>query len=100
MFLTMSCLANHLEQEYENTKQDPLNALPNELILKIFSYFDFSTLGKCCLVSRQWNHLSRDDTLWKKMEVYTKTAISNKKWGQWFGEEMVEGEDCDEEWSS
>lgn len=86
-------------EDFDNIKQDPLERLPDELVLKIFSYLDFNTLGRICLVSKKWKQIASDETLWKKVEVYDK-AVSNKKWAQWFGESVVKGENLEEEWKS
>ena len=88
-----------VSEDFNSTKQDPFSSLPDELVLKIFSYFDLTTLGRICLVSKKWKQIACDETLWKKANVYDK-AISNRKWAQWFGEEVVKDEDLEEEWKS
>jgi len=88
-----------VSEDFNSTKQDPFSSLPDELVLKIFSYFDLATLGRICLVSKKWKQIACDETLWKKANVYDK-AISNRKWAQWFGEEVVKDEDLEEEWKS
>jgi hypothetical protein len=80
-------------------KKDPLSVLPDELILKIFSYLNLSTLGKLCCVSKEWKRLASDDILWKKA-IYKERAFGNDKWAQHFGEKVVENEDNIEEFSS
>jgi hypothetical protein len=67
--------------------------------LKVFSVLNLATLGTICCTSKEWKQLASDKTLWKKEDVYNK-AISNKKWIQWFGEEVVKNEDFEEEWAS
>lgn len=86
-------------KNFNEKKQDPIEILPEELILEIFSYLDFATLGRACFVNREWRRIASDETLWKKAEVYEK-AVSSKKWAQWFGEEAVKDEDLEEEWRS
>ena len=75
------------------------SALPNEIVLNVFSFLNLDTLGRICSVSTKWKQLASDEKLWKKREVY-ENAITNKKWAQWFGEEVVAGEDFNEEWES
>ncbi len=52
---------------HANNKIDPISLLPDELILKIFSYLNASELSKSCRVSSAWCALARDDSLWKVM---------------------------------
>ena len=86
-------------EEFNSIKQDPISSLPEELVLEIFSHLDLATLGRICLVSKELKRIASDEKLWKKADVYDK-AISNKKWAQWFGEEVVKDEDLEEEWRS
>jgi len=88
----MSLLVNQIVcnncENFNKTNQDPIEILPDELVLEIFSYLDFATLGRICLVSKDWKRIASDEALWrKKADVYNK-AISSKKWAQWFGRRL------------
>lgn len=86
-------------ENFNETKQDPIETLPYELVLEVFSHLNFATLGTIFSVSKKWKRLASDETLWKKSDVYDK-AISSKNWAQWFGDEAVKDEDLKEEWES
>jgi len=56
--------------------QRSLNDLPNEILLKILSYFGPEDL--CCIIAKvceQWNNLAKDETLWKTL-CYSRTPDS------------------------
>ncbi|KAK7467640.1 hypothetical protein VKT23_004694 [Stygiomarasmius scandens] len=46
---------------------DVVESLPAEVSLQIFSNLPFSALLSCSLVSRRWNSLANDQTLWKNL---------------------------------
>ncbi|THV03960.1 WD40 repeat-like protein [Dendrothele bispora CBS 962.96] len=46
---------------------DVVGSLPAEVSLLIFSNLPFPTLLSCSLVSRRWNSLANDQTLWKNL---------------------------------
>lgn len=54
-------------------KSDILKWLPVELSLKILSYLDPFSLGRCGMVNKTWRKLSGDELLWKKLFL--------KSWG-------------------
>ena len=37
------------------TKQDPIEIFPDELVLEIFSHLDFARLGTSCLLAKNGN---------------------------------------------
>ncbi len=43
--------------------------LPEEAVLEIFSYLNRAELAKCCLVSRAWRQLAKDDQLWLDLKI-------------------------------
>ena len=53
----------------EKGKSDSLETLPNELILKIFTYLTIKDLGRCAQVSKNFNIIAYDRTLWTKILV-------------------------------
>ncbi|CAF0936777.1 unnamed protein product [Brachionus calyciflorus] len=54
-----------------------MDLLPDEILLKIFSYLDLRDLVKCGRVSRLWNQLSKCDELWRQFSL---TDIQKPKW--------------------
>ncbi|KAK7034703.1 hypothetical protein VNI00_012110 [Paramarasmius palmivorus] len=46
---------------------DVVGSLPAEVSLQIFSHLPFPSLLACNLVSRRWNSLANDQTLWKTL---------------------------------
>ena len=41
-----------------------LDTVKEELVMKILSFVDEKDLGKLCCVSKVWNHVASDDSLW------------------------------------
>lgn len=79
--------------------QDPIDVLPYEIALKVFSNFNLATLGQICTVSKDWKVLANEPILWKK-SIYREIAFGNDKWAQCFGKDVVKDEDREEEFSS
>jgi hypothetical protein len=52
-------------EDFNETKQEPIEILPNELVLKLFSHLNLATLGTICCISKQWKRLRSDRILWK-----------------------------------
>lgn len=46
------------------------DAIPKELLLKIFSYMDFATLGKCAQVCKFWHECAFDGSNWKSIDLF------------------------------
>lgn len=69
-------------QSSNEIRKNPLDELPFEISLKIFSEFPFTDLGSCGLVSKQWLALSEDQSLWKKIPA---NAFGAKQWEDFFG---------------
>ena len=44
--------------------------LPDEVILKIFSFLNFKSLGKCNQVSHRMKRIAEDTSLWEKVEAW------------------------------
>ena len=51
----------------------PIDALPDELMLKIFSYLNGPTLVNCQGVSEKWRRLAGDPSFKKKIQLYRTT---------------------------
>lgn len=86
-------------ENFNETKQDPIEILPDELVLKVFSHLNLASLGTICCVSKAWKRLANDPILWK-IFIYREIAFGNDKWAQFFGPEVVKNEDNREEFSS
>ena len=86
-------------ENVNETKQDPIEIFPDELVLKVFSHLNLATLGTICCVSKQWKRLANDPILWKTA-IYREIAFGNDKWAQCFGADVVKDEDNREEFSS
>lgn len=51
-------------------RKDPMTKLPREIIGLIASYFDTTTLIRCCRVSRSWRRvIELDKTLWSSIRL-------------------------------
>lgn len=59
--------------EKKNGLKDPVDSLPKDIILHIFSFLKPKHLAKVALVAKKWNEISKLDQLWKlpceKMDV-------------------------------
>ncbi len=98
--LTIQSTGNVCSYGASNTaKIDPTKKFCDGLVLKIFSYFNFANLGNCCSVSKAWNRLAKDPTLWK-IAIHRELAFGNAQWAQCFGPDVVKDEDNWEEYSS
>src|ERR1700722_14318452 len=78
----------------ENINQRPLNLLPKELILEIFSRLNLATHGKSRLVSKGWDQFLGESTRWK-MAIYKEIAFGNEEWAKCFGKDVVKDEEDD-----
>lgn len=96
---------NELDLEVQSKTRDLTSALPDELMLHIFSYLALSSLGTSLQVCRRWNRIAGDDSLWKSV-IYREIAFSTRDWARYFRpvtlevEEVVAYEDCREEFDS
>jgi len=86
-------------ENFNETKQDPIEILPDKLVLEVFSHLNLATLGTICCVSKQWKRLANEPILWK-IAIYREIAFGNDKWAQCFGTDVVKNEDNREEFSS
>jgi len=86
-------------ENVNETKHDPIEIFPAELVLEVFSHLNLATLGTICLVSKAWKRLANEPILWK-IAIYREIAFGNDKWAQCFGTDVVKDEDNREEFSS
>jgi hypothetical protein len=84
-------------EDFNETKQDFFEILPNELVLKIFSLLNCATLGTIFSVSKG---LKQNEHILWKIAIYREIAFGNDKWAQCFGADVVKDEDNREEFSS
>ena len=49
-----------------------IEKLPDEIILKIFKELKFKELGQCAQVCKKFRHISQDESLWQKINLYEK----------------------------
>ncbi len=62
---------------------------PNkDVMLIIFSRLDITEVGRCARVCRQWNEITKDDSIWKPRAL--KNALGKRVWDNNIG--TVEGE--------
>ena len=47
----------------------PFDKLPDEIMLKIFSFLSFESLGNCNQVSHRMKRIAEDTSLWEKVEA-------------------------------
>uniref|UniRef100_A0A183BJ57 F-box domain-containing protein n=1 Tax=Globodera pallida TaxID=36090 RepID=A0A183BJ57_GLOPA len=45
--------------------------LPTELMLRVFSYLDITSLGRCAQVCRSWNKLAMDGSNWMDVDLFS-----------------------------
>ncbi len=76
---------NHPVGTVEIPERQLFQQLPEEIVLEIFSYLNLPELAKCCLVSRGWRQLAKDDQLLLDLKIkdYIFDAQDCKKY---FGE--------------
>ena len=62
------------EKEVKNKEDIPLRfeKLPDEIILKIFSFLSFKSLGNCNQVSSRMKRIAGDTSLWEKVQAWSK----------------------------
>eukprot|EP00128_Syssomonas_multiformis_P016297 Colp12_sorted_trinity150504_noHs@2228 len=58
--------------------RDLLSWLPQDVVLKILSHLDPISLCNCARVSRSWNHMTRDNLLWKRLCGWKDYMVSSK----------------------
>ena len=51
-----------------------LDNLPNEVLLKVFTYLNIRDLGYCAQVSKRLGDISIDESLWQKINVFNKVV--------------------------
>ena len=47
-----------------------IEELPNEILVKIFTFFSVRDLGRCSRVSHRFRTISRDESMWQKINLY------------------------------
>ena len=52
--------------------------LPDEIVLKIFKKLDIKDLLNCGMVSKRIRAISKDESLWEKVNLYNKLVPSTK----------------------
>ena len=57
---------------YLQSKMVLIIQLPDEIILKIFQNLNFQDLGHCAQVCKKFHHISQDESLWHKINLYEK----------------------------
>lgn len=61
-----------------------IESLPKELLLHIFSFLKSHGLRACCLVSRKWKQLAKEEFLWKQV-IEQEIAFSPQHWRRYWG---------------
>jgi len=46
-----------------------MEKVPNEILLKIFSYLDIQSLGRCATMSKRFHEIAYEKVLWQKLPV-------------------------------
>ena len=66
------------EKEVKSKKDipSPFEKLPDEVILKIFSFLSFKSLGNCNQVSSRMKRIAGDTSLWEKVHAWRKVVPS------------------------
>jgi hypothetical protein len=47
--------------------EDPLEILPEEIVLPILSFLTIKELATCCLVCKNWKRFAEDNSLWLEL---------------------------------
>jgi hypothetical protein len=98
MSLEVRKIAGYSCGNIDETKQDPAEILSRDpVLLEVFSYLSFATLGPIRLVSKQWKLLA-DNTIQQK--IYREIAFGLDKWAQCCGAHVVKDEEKGKDWSS
>ena len=58
------------EVESKGDISSPFDELPDEIILKIFSFLSFKSLGNCIQVCHKMKRIAEDTSLWEKVEAW------------------------------
>ena len=62
--------------KYQDSSALLLEDLPNEILLKIFSYLDISDIIHCGQMSKRFRKISHDELLWQKVNLSHRTVTS------------------------
>ena len=65
-------MTTHMEVDISSRPEGSANKLSSKVVRRIFSFLNGKDLAKSRLVSRKWNEVACDDSLWKKLCI--------KKW--------------------
>ena len=57
------------DSEMEPESELEIEAMPDEILLKIFKLLHLFNLGKTAQVSKRWQRLSQDESLWSKINL-------------------------------
>ena len=57
------------DSEMEPESEMEIEAMPDEILVKIFSELHLFSLGKTAQVSKRWQRLSQDESLWSKINL-------------------------------
>ena len=57
------------DSEMEPESEMEIEAMPDEILLKIFKQLHLFNLGKTARVSKRWQRLSQDESLWSKINL-------------------------------
>ncbi|XP_038048618.1 S-phase kinase-associated protein 2-like isoform X2 [Patiria miniata] len=55
---------------------DPFSCLSDEIMLGIFQWLPMTTLARCARVCKRWSHLVFDDSLWRRIDLSSKSFAS------------------------
>ncbi|MCP5507524.1 MAG: F-box protein [Chlamydiales bacterium] len=62
----MIALSTYLYQFFQCRPNPPISKLPNETLIKIFSYLPPNDVLHCRMVCRKWENVAADNQLWKE----------------------------------
>ena len=68
-------LNQNMETFKESIKRRKLEDMPNEVLLKIFSYLDTEEILKCAQTSKRMNEICKDKSLWQKKKVSLENQV-------------------------
>ena len=72
-------LNQNMETFKESIKRRTLEDMPNEVLLKIFSYLDTEEILKCAQTSKRMNEICKDKSLWQRQKVSLENHIIDYK---------------------
>ncbi|XP_065339884.1 F-box/LRR-repeat protein 4 [Cloeon dipterum] len=73
-----SSVTNSSSEEDEDQELNAFETLPYEVVIKIFSYLDLKSLCRCCIVSKRFESVAKDLTLYSAVNLKSHWNLVNE----------------------